>query len=897
MAKKAVVVPAKKKIITPAENATEFKNPLAAFYAKGIKDVEKKTGIYNNTVSYASRLSTDILCYDWICGGGLLPGLSIISGEEGTGKTTTAYHAQAVSIFDSMPLTIFWDAEGTVSPKYASNIWRSMGLDLKSMTDQPESGYRYYRENVIEKFFDFLILQLNRMPAKQWNPDINSWTYLIPKRDSYFAELMEVLSLKADRKLTNDKYYVCPTENDRPEGMVVVDSFAAMITDDMEEEEKRGGQRAQEASAFSMHLKRAMAKIQSRQFIMQGTNQLRKIPGKVYGGPDDQCFTGNTPVVLEDGSTKTIRDIVRKKLPVKVLSFNPETGEISSKRVTNWFDNGNALASKFIKIGYYSYDSLGRVQTRYITCTKNHKIWTIDGWKRAGDLTKDSNIYTYAEEDTFNEDQTALIVGSLLGDAQFTHGGESFFRITWQHSTFQRPYLLWKLSIFGIDALSSIGGTKGRISYRNNAGNANYKASSAGYFNREIGELIDTVYDNSKKTTYRKKSNCQMLIDKLNIKSLAVWYLDDGTPGKMAGSGRRIRLSCSRFSQQERKALANKIAKLVGIDRNYIRTNKNIEIFGKANTDRFHAMIAPYVPPCMSYKLFDPSLAGGYTWQKGLPSRDFVMLETDIASIEAADEKSKYVRKYDIEVEDNHTYFVGTPSMKKRGDFSGLNLKSRQEVAAYKKEVRMLLSGGLAVSNSYEPGGEALKFYSQCRARTYTRKVMDGFDRDPNNGKICMESSVDGGKDRYSFKEFKNTKNKTNTPLLRSHARVWTSDRDGKGRGFDPVFDTYQHLVNTKQLEESKGKMRFVLKDTAGKVASMLNAAKPFDWDTFKRLILSEVDDRKDLLKQAATSLDINKNPMLRSKLFDQMKKDSTLYQSHEEIKAKKAVDHEAEEL
>lgn len=84
MAKKA-------KVITPESDPTTF----AAFYSKALDKVEKETRIYSNNVTFVDRLSSGILVYDWVNGGGILPGMCSIAGPEASGKTTTEYHVQA----------------------------------------------------------------------------------------------------------------------------------------------------------------------------------------------------------------------------------------------------------------------------------------------------------------------------------------------------------------------------------------------------------------------------------------------------------------------------------------------------------------------------------------------------------------------------------------------------------------------------------------------------------------------------------------------------------------------------------------------------------------------------------------------------------------------------------
>lgn len=278
MAKKAK----KSKIITKDDEPHTF----AAYYSGALDDVEKSTRIYSNNITFTKRLSSGILVYDWINGGGILPGMCSIAGQEGSGKTTTVYHAQASAILMNFPFNGFWDAERTLNPELAGKIWEPFGLELDKYLKNPKLGFRYYRNNVIEKFADFMVEILNKMPDKVFQPEANQWSYVIPKRDEYFKRMMQAMGLKPNKTLTNEHEYVCLTENDNPEGLMALDSFAAMLTNDTEEKEQKSNRRAEEASAFSTHLKRFIGKVTDKQCILLGTNQLRTTPGQTYGDPE-----------------------------------------------------------------------------------------------------------------------------------------------------------------------------------------------------------------------------------------------------------------------------------------------------------------------------------------------------------------------------------------------------------------------------------------------------------------------------------------------------------------------------------------------------------------------------------------------------------------------------------
>lgn len=85
------------------------------------------------------------------------------------------------------------------------------------------------------------------------------------------------------------------------------------------------------------------------------------------------CFSYNTPIWTDRGILK-IGDIVTKRLPVKVWSYNTKTKEFSFKPITHYHDNGISKTIEFCGI----------------RCTPSHRFMTQDGWKEAKDiLTKD----------------------------------------------------------------------------------------------------------------------------------------------------------------------------------------------------------------------------------------------------------------------------------------------------------------------------------------------------------------------------------------------------------------------------------------------------------------------------------------------------------------------------
>lgn len=142
-------------------------------------------------------------------------------------------------------------------------------------------------------------------------------------------------------------------------------------------------------------------------------------------------------------------------------------------------------------------------------------------------------------------------------------------------------------------------------------------------------------------------------------------------------------------------------------------------------------------------------------------------------------------------------------------------------------------------SPEYNPGGEALKHFCDCRNRIGTVSNQNG------SGATELEN---GGLDEYKHFIIRNKKNKVSTPYGEVRGRWWTK-RDGHtGCGIDPVFDTITYLEITNQVEKSRRGYSISLKDDS-KAASNLNGLK-FTYDDFKFMILNkQVDTGKRTVK------------------------------------------------
>jgi RecA/RadA recombinase len=174
---------------------------------------------------------------------------------------------------------------------------------------------------------------------------------------------------------------------------------------------------------------------------------------------------------------------------------------------------------------------------------------------------------------------------------------------------------------------------------------------------------------------------------------------------------------------------------------------------------------------------------------------------------------------------------------------------------------QLRLNPGARFGNpEYEPGGEALKLYSDVRLR-FSVRAISGIDEAKGKGQIEEEQSIaeGGGVDTYRYVNVKAIKNKLSSNTNHEcHLRIWITDADNVAQGFDPVYDTYEFLKATGQVEGKREKMLLKLKGN--------EAEKYIKWSTFKTLILGDTKTMKKIYKFCKM-----KPVMLRKKVFKQI--------------------------
>jgi recombination protein RecA len=440
--------------------------------------------------------------------------------------------------------------------------------------------------------------------------------------------------------------------------VVAIDSVAA-LTPKTELEGQMGDQSVGlQARMMSQAMRKLAGNLNRANTLCVFTNQIREKVGVMFG-----CFHYDARVVLADGSTEKIGKIVNQRMPVEVMSMDPETGEISAKKIVDYYNNGET--DEWLQFEVAAGGGSGK---RKFACTPNHLIFTPDGEKHAFEIDEGDEVLVAVKQYALNEDQLKLIMGSALGDGSLRYASDHNVAFRVGHGEQQREYCEWKQEMLAPFA-HGLGKTGNGIGFDTIP-------------MRQLAWLHEAVYSPTGGRTVSDE-----LIEQLDERAIAAWYCDDGTFGgnyKRWGHG-KAEICAAALSEADRERLATRCEQL-GMGRPTVSGNRLL--FSGERTREFHTKIAPYVHPSLSYKLH-PDFRGRFGWHPESKRSD---LKARTALTPAS---MKVLRKYtkpatprkrdrfDLQIEGNHTYLVDH----------------------------------VVVHNSPEtqPGGRALKFYSSQR--------------------------------------------------------------------------------------------------------------------------------------------------------------------------------------
>ena len=439
--------------------------------------------------------------------------------------------------------------------------------------------------------------------------------------------------------------------------LIVLDSVAAMSPRAELEGEMGDSHMGLQARLMSQGLRKMTGAAKANNCTVIFINQIRMKIGVMFG-----CFHYNARVLLSNGKTEKIGKIVNNKMNVKVMSYNDSTGQIEAKPIQDWYDNGKATQFWNLKV----QKPYGNGHS-YLPIGDDHLIPTPTGERRFLDLKIGDEVFGKHKK-YLTKEQFEFCIGSILGDGSIRAQKEGFPKMRFGHGVNQNEYCKWKQKVFN----------KNFIGYQGYTNKKQYRFDT-----KATSELL--VLDNKIKK-FNSWNIPQEVVDQISLLSLAIWYLDDGTFGgsyKKYGNGKSY-ICAKSMTIDTLERIISKL-KTFGLNPSLVNNghNRGIIFYGE-NNYIFHQMIAKYIPKCMEYKLH-PTLRGLEKHKfdnSNLPTD--ILIPVKILDIyKKPSENSRATHKFDIEVKDNHNYFVD----------------------------------GVLVHNSPETttGGNALKFYASVR--------------------------------------------------------------------------------------------------------------------------------------------------------------------------------------
>jgi intein/homing endonuclease/RecA/RadA recombinase len=159
--------------------------------------------------------------------------------------------------------------------------------------------------------------------------------------------------------------------------------------------------------------------------------------------------------------------------------------------------------------------------------------------------------------------------------------------------------------------------------------------------------------------------------------------------------------------------------------------------------------------------------------------------------------------------------------------------------------------GVMGSSGVYMTGGDTFKHNNDCRSYTDQRhpKALDMPAKPGEN--YTREKSINGGEDKYHYQRIRNEKNKMFTPRRTALMRI-RMEHDGKpGDGVCETYDCFQYLRSTGQLVKRGEGLTLNVDGTkkGGKIPDLLGAnGGKLDWNKFKLLV--EMPENKRMLQK-----------------------------------------------
>jgi hypothetical protein len=362
----------------------------------------------------------------------------------------------------------------------------------------------------------------------------------------------------------------------------------------------------------------------------------------------DECFPYDTPITTEVGKRKIgslFSDWIKGNPLPRVKSLDEESKTFVWKPITNMFYQGKRNLVEVI------------ASNRKIKCTPNHPFLTQRGWVKAEELTiTDFLLADHPEEiqisKNLNSDLEQIVLGSYLGDGSFEMIRSRTARLSVSHGLKQSEYCTWKANMMGCST-----------SLVKNSG-----------YNPEDDKIRFTTKCFATNGEFDKpKTKCpQWVLDSLNARGLAIWFMDDGS-AYTDYNGARIHTES--FDEESVNRMIKKLSEF-GISSKLKNYKGNVIVIDKCGYLKLCSIICKYFHSSMQYKIHPDYHNNDYNWNSISSEFGWVQV-TEINDIKLID------HVFDIEVQDTHNFIIPSRSGGKLGGFGGVVVHNCQNLSPH----------------------------------------------------------------------------------------------------------------------------------------------------------------------------------------------------------------------
>ncbi len=368
------------------------------------------------------------------------------------------------------------------------------------------------------------------------------------------------------------------------------------------------------------------------------------------------CLFHGTRVNLADGSSMSIEDIVRDRLPVEVVSRD-SNGQRVSRRVVGWHRQ-LMVEQQWRQIHLASLPQA----FRGIIATPEHEIHTTRGRVQAQDVVVGDRVFI--DEQAFTSYERQALIGTLLGDSCLAvspsyrqspfeahsaalSGGHVEESGLAQHKVSVMPHILTALPVRA-GKMVDINGRKGQ--------SRPFMPVASSMFH-QLRELMPLFCDADGTRRLRIEA-----LDQAGAVGLAWWFMDDGCRQKVENTAAQdsIVISTQRYPLEDvlaaRDWLESRFGKIyVGAD--------GILRFSATAAESFCRHVAEHIPEALRYKMprginfpaYKPSVSSG--------SNEFASAAVTRIGWYAPEVTAKYQEirlrtRYCLTVEDTHNFMT-----------------------------------------------------------------------------------------------------------------------------------------------------------------------------------------------------------------------------------------------